>query len=106
MGRKRSVRRARLRRARATESMEHLEAILSGNSSTKVKDVAARDMIRLSKRHRLGLPNGRRTWICRDCNKSLIPGKSCTVRVRNTVLLVTCDECGRVNRRPSGGLRR
>ena len=65
---------------------------------TQKKYHAARDLIRLSRRHRLGLPDGRRSWICRDCHCALRPGVSCRVRVRGKMRIVTCLKCGRINR--------
>lgn len=102
-GRKRS-RMADQRKARAIASRQHLESILENSTSntTELNDAAARDLIRLSRRHRLGLPEGRRSWICRDCQSALRPGVSCRVRVRGKVRIITCLKCGRINRSGPG----
>ena len=99
-GRRKRARMADQRKARATASRHHLESILenSASNSTELNDAAARDLIRLSRRHRLGLPEGRRSWICRDCQSALRPGISCRVRIRGKVRIITCLKCGRINR--------
>jgi len=37
---------------------------------------------------------------CRQCMSPLIPGKNCTVRLRNNRVTTTCEECGHVHRHP------
>ena len=92
----RNYRRALKTKKRAFESQNHLEKILISpwEHSPVVVDSAARDMLRISRRHRLGLPKGRRAWICRGCKVALRPGINSRVRVRNKNQYVTCLSCG------------
>lgn len=93
-------RRRKQRRARALASQSHLESLLSEpwNHPSEGVDSAARDITRLARRHRLGLPDGRRPWICRDCKVALRPGINARARIRNKSCYVTCLGCGRTNR--------
>gem|GEM_PF-131197 len=99
-GRRNRARNAQQRRVRATASRQQLESILASPStnSPELLKSAARDIISLSRRHRLGLPKGRRSWICRDCQNALRPSVTCRVRVRGKVTIITCLKCGRINR--------
>ncbi len=93
-------RRGKKRKARALVSQSHLENLLSEpwDHNSESVDSAARDLMRLARRHRLGLPEGRRSWICRGCHLALRPSVNARVRVRNKTWYVTCLECGRTNR--------
>ena len=93
-------RRIKQRRERALAAQRHLEELLSKpwDYDQECVDSAARDILRLGRRHRLGLPNGRRTWGCRDCQLGLRPGINARVRIRSKILHVTCLTCGRINR--------
>ena len=96
-------RRSRQRKERALIAQSHLEGLLSApwNFHKDSVDSAARDMLRLARRHRLGLPQGRRTWVCRDCQVALRPSINARVRIRNKIWHVTCLGCGRTNRNGS-----
>ncbi|MFP4545668.1 MAG: ribonuclease P protein component 4 [Methanomassiliicoccales archaeon] len=37
---------------------------------------------------------------CRECNSPLIPGRNCTVRLRNARLTMRCEVCGSIKRMP------
>ena len=83
------------------KAQNHLEELLSNpwDYHEDCIDSAARDMIRLGRRHRLGMPDGRRTWICRGCQVALRPSINAKVRIRRKVMYVTCLHCGRINRK-------
>jgi RNase P subunit RPR2 len=95
------------RKARAINSRNHLENLLQepwGHSESSVNS-AAKDILHLSKKHRLGLPNGRRPWVCRSCKIALRPGINSSVRVRRKIWRITCLSCGGTNRRGPDYLR-
>ena len=109
MSRRSRSRNAKIRKARAINSRNHLEGILKEpwNQPDSSVHSAAKDILKLSKKHRLGLPHGRRSWICRDCKLALRPGVNASVRVRGKIWRITCLSCGGTNRRgpnyPFGG---
>jgi RNase P subunit RPR2 len=101
MSRRGRGRNAKVRKARAITSRDHLENLLKepwGKPELSVNS-AAKDIMNLSKKHRLGLPDGRRSWICRSCKLALRPGVNASVRVRGKIWRITCLSCGGTNRR-------
>lgn len=40
-------------------------------------------------------------WICKKCNTLLLPGVSCTIRVRRGIRLLICTDCGATKRLPT-----
>jgi len=101
MSRRGRGRNAKARKARAITSRNHLENLLKepwGKPELSVNS-AAKDIMNLSKKHRLGLPDGRRSWICRTCKLALRPGVNASVRVRGKIWRITCLSCGGTNRR-------
>jgi ribonuclease P protein subunit RPR2 len=57
---------------------------------------------RISMRCKVRMPGEWRRRICKRCNLLLVPGKTSTVRIRDSRLNVTCRGCGRVHRYPYG----
>ncbi|MDP6099257.1 MAG: ribonuclease P Rpr2/Rpp21/SNM1 subunit [Candidatus Thalassarchaeaceae archaeon] len=106
--RRENPRRGKQRKARALVSQNRLENILSEpwDHNSESADSAARDLLRLARRHRIGLPEGRRSWVCRGCQVALRPGINARVRIRNKSWYVTCLGCGRTNRNGSNYKRR
>ncbi|MBT4059700.1 MAG: hypothetical protein HOE69_05260 [Euryarchaeota archaeon] len=100
-GRRGQARNAKRRRSRAIATRSHLETVLKEpwKHSNKTVNSAAKDILKLSQRHRLGLPNGRRSWVCRSCETALRPGVNARVRVRQGVWRITCLDCGIMIRR-------
>jgi len=61
---------------------------------------------RISLRTRTSIPDRYKRWICPRCKSFLIPGKNCRVRLRQRRephLVITCEECGYIQRVPYGG---
>mgnify|MGYP002020422153 FL=1 len=101
MGKRARGRSAKARKVRANASRDHLENLLQepwDHPDSSVES-AAKEILNLSKKHRLGLPDGRRPWVCRSCKIALRPGVNASVRVRGKILRITCLSCGRTNRR-------
>ena len=36
--------------------------------------------------------------LCKKCNKFMVPGKNCRIRIHNSRLIYTCTECSAVRR--------
>ena len=53
---------------------------------------------KLSEKSGIPIPKDYKRWFCKNCNAFLIPGKNCTVRLKNKVRYVTCKECGEIKR--------
>ena len=92
---------AALRRKRAELASEHLSGILGRpwNHSTRTVDAASTQMWNIGTRHRIGLHNQTRVWVCRQCKILLRPGVTARVRIRQGVRITTCLQCNHVTRR-------
>ncbi len=53
---------------------------------------------RIAQRCRIKLPKRYRVLICKRCYTLLIPGKTCSVRVRGSYIIKRCLLCGNVIR--------
>jgi ribonuclease P protein subunit RPR2 len=36
--------------------------------------------------------------LCKKCNKFMVPGKNCKIRIHNSRIIYTCNECGAIRR--------
>ena len=92
---------AALRRKRAVQASEQLSKILDQpwKHSPETVDSAATQMWDIGTRHRIGLHNHSRPWICRRCKTLLRPGITARVRIRQGVRITTCLRCNHVARR-------
>jgi len=92
---------AKKRRQRALEAQSTLSTILAAPAEhdVRVVEAASRQMWKIGRRHRVGLPAALRPWICRGCQHPLRPGVSARVRVREGRRITTCLNCGRIARR-------
>ena len=88
------------RKTKAKDSITHLSGVLDSslNADNELADIAARDILRVSKKHGVRPENSIGKKICRSCEKALIPGKTAQVRVTSKNNIITCLRCGRVNR--------
>ena len=92
---------ATLRRKRAGQASEQLSEILvkPWDYTSSIVDSASSQMWDIGTRHRIGLQNLSRAWICRHCKTLLRPGVSARVRIRQGVRITTCLHCENVTRR-------
>ncbi|HJM29859.1 MAG: ribonuclease P Rpr2/Rpp21/SNM1 subunit [Candidatus Thalassarchaeaceae archaeon] len=88
------------RKTKAKDSMTHLSGVLDSslNIDNELADIAARDILRVSKKHGVRSEISTRKKICRSCEAALIPGKTAQVRIVSEKTIITCLRCGRVNR--------
>ena len=88
------------RKSNAKKSITHLSDVLESslNTDNELADIAARDILRVSKKHGVRPGNSIGKKICRSCAAALIPGKTAQVRVTSNNNIITCLRCGRVNR--------
>ena len=88
------------RKARASEAIDHLSSIVNSPDDYDEESVnsAARDILRIGKRHGVRPDANTSRLICRSCSSALIPGRSATTRIRSGTVIVTCNNCGRVTR--------
>ena len=86
------------RRDRASKAVEELSSVLLSRCDQEVADAAARDILRIGKRHgERPTPHVSRL-ICRDCEAVLVPGRNARFRISDGMLVVTCQDCGRIDR--------
>ncbi|MAQ56731.1 MAG: hypothetical protein CMA47_00750 [Euryarchaeota archaeon] len=95
------------RKARASEAIDHLSSILQSpeNNDEESVNSAARDILRIGKRHGIRPDISTSRLICRGCNSALIPGRTSRTRIRSGTVIVTCSNCGRVTRRSTESRR-
>ena len=80
-------------------------AIRSGRDDLEVGKDLAQTSRGLRLRYNIKLPRSQRRFVCRGCKALIIPGVNARVRLghgKTAVLRITCDECGRVNRKILG----
>ena len=86
------------RKKRADESISHLSKVMV-DSEKDLADLAARDLLRISKRHGVRANRKIRDLICRTCKSKLRPGQNARVRIEGGFRKVTCLDSNRVHRR-------
>ena len=89
------------RKARASEAIDHLSSIVQApeDNDEELLNSAARDILRIGKRHGIRPNSTTSSLICRGCNSALIPGRTARTRIRSGTISVTCNNCGRITRR-------
>ena len=85
------------RKKKAQESIKHLSELIM-QSDKEISDLAARDLLRVSKRHGVRAESHIRDLICRSCNTVLRPGENARIRIQDKIRRITCLDCGRVHR--------
>ena len=90
------------RRNRSSSAISDLsDIILAPESHThRIRDIAARDILRLSKRHGSKNESYSRIFICRSCESIMRFGTDSRVRIRNKSVITTCQRCDNKIRRP------
>ncbi|MEB2793373.1 MAG: hypothetical protein G5Z42_04120 [Caldisphaeraceae archaeon] len=61
-------------------------------------------ILRLSLRNKIKIPRTIKRSICKNCHVALVPGLTCTIRLRSqgkmSYLVIRCKECGWIRRIP------
>ena len=88
------------RKRRASGAIEKLSSVLRsyGTTDPETIDAAARDILRIGKRHGERPDSEISRLICRNCEAALIPGRNARFRVSGGMLVITCEDCGRIER--------
>ncbi|MBP51022.1 MAG: hypothetical protein CMA68_02965 [Euryarchaeota archaeon] len=91
---------SRRRKSDAAETISELSETLSSNISRDIEiaNVAARDILRVGRRHGKRPDSGISRMICRSCKKSLSPGANSRIRIVSKQVVTTCLYCGRVRK--------
>lgn len=58
---------------------------------------AAKHLRALATKHLVSITEYKRR-LCKQCDSLLVPGKTCRVRIKNDMRVITCDHCGAVKR--------
>jgi hypothetical protein len=100
-GRKRT-KDAHRRKNRSLQAISELsDIILTPEAhSHRVRDVAARDILRLSKRHGQNNQSISRIFVCKSCESVMRFGNDSRVRIRKKSVIITCERCDNKIRRP------
>ena len=69
-------------------------------NSHRIRDVAARDILRLSKRHGQSNESISRILICRSCESVMRFGRDSRIRIRKQSVITTCLRCENKTRKP------
>tara|TARA_B100000214_G_C23835862_1_gene566437 strand:+ start:240 stop:536 length:297 start_codon:yes stop_codon:yes gene_type:complete len=88
------------RRKNAQKAVSQLSSIILNyrNNDLEIIDSAARQLISVGKRHGVRAQSNVTKLICRDCKKSLIPGKTARIRINSGQIITSCIRCNRVSR--------
>jgi len=91
-----------LRKNRSIEAISGLSSIILTPevNSHRVRDIAARDILRMSKRHGQTNKYLSRIFICRNCESVMKFGTDSKVRIKNKSIITTCERCNKITRRP------
>lgn len=89
------------RKNRSLESISILsDIILTPEVHThRIRDIAARDILRLTKRHGTKNVFNSRISICRCCESVMRFGVDSRIRIRKKSIITTCERCNYKNRR-------
>jgi len=99
MAGRRRARNFAARKNLAEESISHLSNLLL-HPENELANSAARDLIRISKRHGVRVSKENRSLICRTCKSNLRPGYNARIRLVGSNRKITCINCNRVYRFP------
>jgi RNase P subunit RPR2 len=85
---------------RASKAIDELSTVLLsyGTTDSETVDAAARDILRIGKRHGERPDSQITRLICRGCEAALIPGRNARFRISDGMLIITCKDCGRIGR--------
>jgi len=88
------------RKKRASKAIDELSTVLLsyGTTDSETVDAAARDILRIGKRHGERPDSQITRLICRGCEAALIPGRNARFRISDGMLIITCKDCGRIGR--------
>jgi RNase P subunit RPR2 len=88
------------RKMRASKAIDELSTVLLsyGTTDSETVDAAARDILRIGKRHGERPDSQITRLICRGCEAALIPGRNARFRISGGMLIITCKDCGRIGR--------
>ena len=99
----RSRNRSSRRRGRASIAVDELSTVLLSRwGDQEMVDAAARDILRIGKRHGERPTSHVSRLICRGCEAALVPGRNARFRISDGMLVVTCQGCGRIDRAGPG----
>ena len=101
MVRKRSGRRNENRKDKANSSVVQLSNIINSPKEyrDRIRDVAARDLLKLGKKHGTRGNSETNSSICRMCKSILIPGLNVKIRIRDKSVISTCKRCANNKKR-------
>ncbi|MGB1986198.1 MAG: hypothetical protein ACPIBN_06760 [Candidatus Poseidoniaceae archaeon] len=100
-----SRRRQRLRDKRRQHAVSSRDSILSllydvGGHSKEHRHRYAKQLHKISRRHRLRFSQHDKEIVCRSCSSLLIAGQTRRIRLRNGMKIIHCMQCGAVRRIP------
>ncbi|MBP1910058.1 ribonuclease P protein component 4 [Methanolobus bombayensis] len=57
---------------------------------------------KIGMRHRVGIPSELKRRFCKNCGSLLVPGNNSRVRLQDEIIIITCLDCGDIERYPFG----
>jgi len=98
--RKRSSKPRGQRIANARETQSSLIHLLENaeDKDSVIAHSSARNILSLSRKHRLSLPNSAKILLCRKCSKPFIHGINVRIRIKHGRKIVTCLSCNNIRR--------
>ncbi len=89
------------RKNRSEKAISQLSNIIkSPNFSLKIRNIAVRDSLKISKRHGQGCEPNVRIIFCKVCKSVMNFGSDSRIRIRKSSVITTCERCNSKVRRP------
>ena len=100
---KRRKRSGNLKGQRITNAKEAQNSLIHLLEKTDDKDSvlahsSARQMLAVSRKHRISLPNSAKILLCRKCETPFIHGSNVRTRIKHGRKIVTCLSCSNIRR--------
>ena len=102
MSGKRRSRDSLKRKNRSKKAILQLSSIIHSPEKfpLKIRNVAVRDTLRISKRHGQRCEPNLRIMFCKVCKSVMSFGSDSRIRIRKSSIIITCERCNSKVRRP------
>ena len=100
-GRRRSRDSAK-RKNRSKKAISQLSSIIHSPEKypLKIRNIAVRDTLRITKRHGQRCESNLRIMFCKVCKSVMSFGSDSRIRIRKSSIIITCERCNSKVRRP------
>ena len=102
MSRRRRSKDSLKRKNRSKMAISQLSSIIHSPQSfpLKIRNVAVRDILRITKRHGQRCEPNLKIMFCKVCKSVMSFGSDSRIRIRKSSIIITCERCNSKVRRP------